>query len=302
MEKDKLIRFDWAMKRLLRDKANYVVLEGFLSTLLGFSLKINRLLESESNRDDREDKYNRVDVLAEDENGALYLIEVQNNNEIDYLQRMLFGTSKILTEYIKSGEKYANLRKVFSINIVYFDLGSGTDVVYHGTTEFHGIHDNSLLELSKYQMEMFKVKGVSDLYPEYYLLKVNDFNKWSKTPLDQWLYFLSNNAIQDDADAPGLVEARERMRYAALSPDDRRNYDAHIESLMSAQNQIFTAHYEGVSEGKEIGLEIGLKRGREEGRLEEKVTLARNLKKSTGLTVEQIATVTGLAAEQIQSL
>ena len=31
---ENLIRFDWAMKRLLRDKSNYVVLEGFLSTLL----------------------------------------------------------------------------------------------------------------------------------------------------------------------------------------------------------------------------------------------------------------------------
>ena len=28
------IRFDWAMKRLLRNKANFAVLEGFLTTLL----------------------------------------------------------------------------------------------------------------------------------------------------------------------------------------------------------------------------------------------------------------------------
>lgn len=36
----KYIRFDWAMKRLLRDKANYVVLEGFLSVLFGESVHI----------------------------------------------------------------------------------------------------------------------------------------------------------------------------------------------------------------------------------------------------------------------
>jgi hypothetical protein len=29
------IRFDWAMKRLLRDKANFAVLEGLITTLLG---------------------------------------------------------------------------------------------------------------------------------------------------------------------------------------------------------------------------------------------------------------------------
>ena len=43
--KENLIRFDWAMKRLLRDKSNYVVLEGFLSTLLGEDLHIKRFLE-----------------------------------------------------------------------------------------------------------------------------------------------------------------------------------------------------------------------------------------------------------------
>ncbi len=47
--KDNFIRFDWAMKRLLRDKSNYVVLEGFLSTLLEEDLRISRFLESESN-------------------------------------------------------------------------------------------------------------------------------------------------------------------------------------------------------------------------------------------------------------
>jgi len=30
----KLIRFDWAMKTLLRDKANFDILEGFLGALL----------------------------------------------------------------------------------------------------------------------------------------------------------------------------------------------------------------------------------------------------------------------------
>lgn len=50
------IRFDWAMKRLLRDKANFGVLEGFLTTLLGKRIKIQKLLESESNQENEDDK------------------------------------------------------------------------------------------------------------------------------------------------------------------------------------------------------------------------------------------------------
>ena len=119
------IRFDWAMKRLLRDKANFAVLEGLLTTLLDEKITIVRMLESESNQEEEYDKYNRVDMLAENSKGELILVEVQNNNEYAYFQRMLFGTSKLITEYIKRGEGYEKVRKVYSINIVYFSLGSG---------------------------------------------------------------------------------------------------------------------------------------------------------------------------------
>lgn len=77
---NQIIRFDWAMKRLLRNKANFSVLEGLLTTLLGEKIIIRRLLESESNQEDEYDKYNRVDMLAENSKGELVLIEVQNNN------------------------------------------------------------------------------------------------------------------------------------------------------------------------------------------------------------------------------
>ena len=119
------------------------------------------MLESESNQEDEDDKQNRVDVLAEDEKGELYLIEVQNESETAYFQRMLFGTSKLVTEYINRGQNYENIRKIYSVNIVYFNLGGGSDVVYHGKTEFRGIHNNELLSLSPFQKQKFKVEAVS---------------------------------------------------------------------------------------------------------------------------------------------
>ena len=159
------------------------MLEGLLTTLLGERIVIRKLLESESNQADEFDKYNRVDILAENSKGELILIEVQNNNEYAYFQRMLFGASKLVTEYINRGEGYDKVRKVYSVNIVYFSLGHGTDIVYHGKTEFRGIHNGELLELSPFQKQTFKVDAVSQLYPEYYILKVNDFNQVAKTPV-----------------------------------------------------------------------------------------------------------------------
>ena len=58
----KYISFDWALKRLLRNKANFVVLEGFLSELLREDVTIEHFLESECNKENAHDKSNRVDI------------------------------------------------------------------------------------------------------------------------------------------------------------------------------------------------------------------------------------------------
>ena len=163
------IRFDWAMKRLLRNKANFSVLEGLLTTLLGENITIRDLLESESNQEEEFDKYNRVDMLAVNSRGELILIEVQNNNEYAYFQRMLFGTSKLVTQYINRGESYEKVRKVYSVNIVYFSLGHGKDFVYHGKTEFRGIHENDLLELTPFQRQTFNGRSKPTLPRILYL-------------------------------------------------------------------------------------------------------------------------------------
>ena len=161
-------------------------------------------MESESNQEDEYDKYNRVDLLAENSKGELILIEVQNNNEYAYFQRMLFGTSKLVTEYINRGEGYDKVRKVYSVNIVYFSLGSGKDVVYHGKTEFRGIHQGDVLELTPFQKQTFKVDMVSQLYPEYYILKVNGFNQIAKSSLEEWIYYLNTGEIPSSVTVQGL--------------------------------------------------------------------------------------------------
>lgn len=302
------VRFDWAMKRLLRDKANFGVLEGLITTLLGHPIRILKLLESESNQEDEDDKQNRVDVLAEDADGALYLIEVQNETEFAYFQRMLFGTSKLVTEYINRGEGYEKIRKIYSINIVYFNLGNGKDYVYHGKTEFRGIHDNELLNLSPFQQQKFGVDEVSELYPEYWILKVNDFNKWSKTPLEQWVYFLNTGEIPDDADAPGLNEARKKLKLEQMTREELATYYRHLDNVVILRDNITTARGEGFLEGESQGLKVGkaqgraqgLEEGRREGYRRGKLEMARNLKQ-LGMSVADVAKVTGLTAAEVEN-
>ncbi len=294
---NQVIRFDWAMKRLLRNKANFCVLEGFLTTLLGEKIVIQKLLESESNQEDEFDKYNRVDILAEDSKGELFLIEIQNNSEYAYFQRMLFGTSKLVTEYIERGDNYAKVRKVYSINIVYFSLGHGKDYVYHGKTEFRGIHTNDLLELTPFQRQTFKADTVSQLYPEYYILKVNGFNQVAKSPLEEWIYYLNTGDIPSNATAPGLDEARKKLKLAMMTHDELKAYYRHLDNIVILRNNIITEREEGRFEGHEKGLAEGLA----EGAKNKAIEVARFLKAS-GSPIELIMGATGLTKEEIDSI
>ncbi|MCL2727918.1 MAG: Rpn family recombination-promoting nuclease/putative transposase, partial [Bacteroidales bacterium] len=257
MAKESLIRFDWAAKRLLRQKANFVVLEGFLSTLLNERIIIVRMLESEGNKEYEKDKFNRVDMLAENSRGDLVIIEIQNDRELDYFHRMVYGVSKVITEYIHEKEEYNRVKKVYSVNIVYFDLGQGKDYVYHGRTEFKGVHSNDILQLSESQQQQFKCQEVGNLFPEYYILRVEEFNKKAVTPLDEWISFLKTSEIPDDAQAPGLPEARARLRRDAMSKEERHSYEAHIEALRYQKSVIKT----GLIEGRREGLIAGMAEG-----------------------------------------
>ncbi|MBQ8487216.1 MAG: PD-(D/E)XK nuclease family transposase, partial [Prevotella sp.] len=110
----KIIRFDWAVKRMLRDKANFGVLEGLMNVLIGGEMHIVEILESESNQQTSDDKFNRVDIKAKNGAGDIIIVEVQLTRELYYLERILYGVSKAITEHISLGSKYDQVKKVYS--------------------------------------------------------------------------------------------------------------------------------------------------------------------------------------------
>jgi predicted transposase/invertase (TIGR01784 family) len=236
----KLVRFDWAMKKMLRHKANFDILEGFLSELLGEDVQIKQVLDGESNKETEDNKFNRVDILVENEQGELVIIEVQNTQEYDYFHRMLYGASKAITEHIREGSAYAQVKKIISITIAYFDLGQGKDYVYHGTTVFKGIHKGDILGLSDKQMEMYLKNSVHEIYPEYWVIKTGKFNNRINDRLDEWIYFFKNAEIKPTFSAKGLKAANERLDAMKLPEKERVAYDKYLRHLMNIASRNHT--------------------------------------------------------------
>jgi predicted transposase/invertase (TIGR01784 family) len=300
MPKRRLISFDWAMKKLLRSKANFEILEGFLSELLRDDIRILEILESESNKEDVRDKFNRVDLKVRNQKDEIIIIEVQYDRELDYLQRILFGTSKVITEHLEEGDPYAEIVKVISVNILYFDLGHGEDYVYHGSTAFKGIHRHDILELSSEQQGVYEKKELSQVFPEYYLIKVNSFDDIAKDSLDEWIYFLKNEEIKEEFSAKGLAQAKSTLDVLKLPEQERAEYERYQDNLHYRASMVHSSYHLGIFKGVEQGRAEGLVEGRAEGEKQKALDIARNL--IDVLDDETVAEKTGLSVEEIGRL
>ena len=289
MLKDHCIRFDWAIKRLLRQKANFGVLEGFLTVFLNEKVEIVEILESEGNQEAADDKFNRVDIKAKNSNGEIIIVEVQNTSELHYLERILYGVAKAITEHIHLGDTYKEVKKIYSISILYFDLGKGTDYLYHGQNQFTGVHTKDQLVVTAREKNVIVSKNPSEIFPEYLLVRVNEFNQVAISPLEEWMEYLKNGIIKENTSAPGLREAREKLQYYSMSDAERYAYDEHINAVMIQNDVLGGAREEGFMEGEKSGMN------------KERIKNAIGMK-AAGIPISTIASITGLSEEEILKL
>jgi predicted transposase/invertase (TIGR01784 family) len=294
----KYIRFDWAAKKMLRDKKNFDILEGFLSELLKEDIKIEGLLESESNQEEEDDKFNRVDLYAENSKGEHIIIEIQNTRELDYLMRMLFGTSKAITEYLEIGKPYSDIKKVIAVSIIYFGLGKGDDYIYVGQTKFTGLHTKKELELTKTQQELLKKPTVQEAFPEYYLIQTTRFNDIINEPLDEWIYFFKNNEVLDTFKTKGMKAVREKMIVNNLPDDEKKKYDRFLDNLHTEASIADTMRIEQEEKIKEAR-EKAEKEGEKIGERKKAIKVAFELIK-LGLINSQISQATGLSEAEVE--
>ena len=287
---------DWAIKYILRDKANFVILEGFLLALLGEEIIIKSLLESESNQSNSEMKYNRVDLMAINSKGEHIIIEVQYAPEENYFKRLLYGTSKDITDNIKSGEDYSNVKKVYSVSLIYFDVEAHSkdsthkDYVYHGKVNFIGLHNSKPVNIdSNFLVGYDNREEQINIFPEYFIISMGIFDDQVDDSLDQWIYSFKNHEVKEGFKAPGIKEMSEKLDYVSMTPEKQRAYNKHLEDLASDRGTLKYAIDKGRTEGKI------------EGKKEGKIETAINLLKA-GSEVTFVSKITGLSIEEINKL
>ena len=260
-----IISFDWALKYTLRDKANFDVLEGLFSTILDRPVKIDDLLESESNQGAPDERLIRLDLKARLGDGELALIEFQYKPEHHFFRRLLFYTSKTLVEHVKSGSHYEGLPKVYTISVCDFRLGRGDDYVYHGRQKFVGLHSQQELRLNSSEAKRMSLRVIEDIFPEYILISLGNFPDKVQTQLDEWLYTLKTGLVEEGFSAPGLGQAAERLDLLKLNSEDRKRYEDFAFNQRIAINQTRAEVDDARNEGRAEGRAQGRVEGRTEG-------------------------------------
>jgi len=303
MNQKKLIRFDWAMKTLLRDKANFDILEGFLSALLeDDNIKILNILESETNAEDENDKFNRVDLLVQDSEKRKIYIEIQNTRETDYLESLLYATSKIIVENQNLGENFKDVSKVISISILYFNLGIGNDYIYYGTTNFVGLNTGQELKVKKRvnisETLEPKYKFVEKkIFPEYYLITVERYKNIVQKRIDEWIYVIKNNEIKEGSTSKNIDKLEQKLALMNMSDLDRKRYEKFLINTVRDQDVFDTAKEEALEVGREVGREIG----REEEKIRRDIVFVKKCVKK-GMAIADISELTELPISRINEI
>ena len=213
-EERTLMSFDWALKSILRQKDNFDILEGFLSDLMNEQIEILNLLESESNQDDKLDKFNRVDLKAKDSTGREIIIEIQYDTEPDYIGRIYYGTCKTALENMKIGRRYADVKKIISVSIVYWKLLEESYLV-KGSTEFKDLVNDKAI----------KIKREQNIFAEYYFIQPKWFKDNVRNKIDDWVYLFKHSEVRDGATATNINKAQDKLNKLNMTPKERAAYD-----------------------------------------------------------------------------
>ena len=155
-----------------------------------------------------------------------------------------------LVTQIGKSQNYTNVKKVYSINILYFNLGQGKDYIYHGTNSFKGLNTGDTLAFNKRERKGYQRKEKANIFPEYYIIRVNQFEKESaETPLEEWMLYLRDGYIHPDTTTPGLQKARECLRILSMPEAERKAYERFLYDKVSEEDTIETAREDGWFEG-----------------------------------------------------
>ncbi|MEK4003335.1 Rpn family recombination-promoting nuclease/putative transposase [Paenibacillus sp. FSL H3-0333] len=232
-------RVDFVFKRIFGSENNKDVLLAFLNRIFTEAgeppLTEIILMNPYTDKDDPLDKQSIFDVYAKTSEGKLIDIEMQLFNKYDIEKRTLFYWSKRYASQLSEGEKYLELKKCVTINILNYSFLKNDQ--YHNI--FHLREDRTGISL------------IEDIEVHFLELpKLDDHNVPSEGGLINWLLFLKGADISQwevlKMNEPGLEKAMDTLQYLSQDSEARRLYEARQKYLHDEASMLGSAELAGI--------------------------------------------------------
>ncbi len=290
MSDGNLISFDYAIQYLLKDKRDYEIVEGFISAILSSSgyppVKIKALLDSVSNKEEAGLKRSIADLVVADEQGSMYIIEIDRAYTSLFLNKACFNTSRLIVDSIASGADYSQIRKVIHINLLYFPFSNMKKPMYHGRTIFHEIDTEHPFNMHLEDMSA-RSFDAANVLPEYFIISVPLFNDVVRNEIDEWLYMVKHSTVKEEFKSPYMKKVADRLSVLKMSPAEQRAYLEHRGKTLKERDYLVSAE----EKGKEKGIV--------EGKAEQAREMAREMLAGNE-PMERIIKYTKLSKEEIE--
>ena len=294
-----LISFDYAIKYLLKNKGDYDIVEGFISSLLkaeGYGpVKITALLDAESNKETANLKKSIADLIVEDTHGQKYIVEVERAFTSSFIHKACFNSGRLIVDSIDSGEDYTTIKKVFHISLLYFIPDSIKTPLSHGKTIFKAMDSKEHIDLHIADLggQIFDL----NILPEYFLIAVPVFDNVIHQEIDEWLYVMKNSDTKEDFKSPYMKKVKERLSIIRMNDVEKDAYYKYMKEVLTQRDTLSAAEAKGEARGKAEGIV----EGEAIGELKKARKVAINLIKKN-ITIEDIAEATGLTIAEISKL
>ncbi|WP_232724683.1 Rpn family recombination-promoting nuclease/putative transposase, partial [Leptospira noguchii] len=239
------------------------------------------------------DKRSYLDIRAQDEDGKIFHVEIQVAHQSSFVKRSLYYLSGLIRDQLNRGSMYSDLKPVYQINIVDFDLipsenfhskfkfreESNPDIILTDDVEIH------FLELSK-----FVKRDVREL----------------RNNLEIWLYVLKHTSELEEEEmrilvdkTPDLSKAFTILEQYSNDPQKRNELEAKLKSDRDYAYDLAARFEAGELQGIQKGIEKGIKKGIEKGAEKEKLKFARKMLQK-GMDVNTILEITGLSKKDLK--
>jgi predicted transposase/invertase (TIGR01784 family) len=155
-----LPRYDRIFKKIFGSKNNTDILRSLLSAILDLppeSLETITVEDPNLRQESRSaDKCPVLDLKLTLTDGTSIDLELQVGSVSNMKERIVFCTSKLVTEQLGAGNNYSMLRRVITVVITYFDLTGDPDAYHHRFFLYDKKRDNlftNLLEIDILEIE-----------------------------------------------------------------------------------------------------------------------------------------------------